>query len=222
VGNGDERITLSAKGDWALMKKDRLKISAGLYYTSNESTIQTEVPEGYLYEKLADESGNPQAVIRQYSRRFAETNTLDGALDWKYIPLLEKEKMNFQNSQEEIRLNLLAGYQITEWLSAEVLYQRWRNSRTESSLYPETSYYTRELVNRFVQVEPNGSLIYPVPLESIFDRSNTSADSYNLRSQLRVQKSIGTKGELSGLAGAEVRDWNSVTHSARYYGYEEQ
>src|SRR5690606_4002796 len=82
VGNGDERITLSAKGDWGLLKKDRLKFSAGLYYTSNESNVQTEIPEGYLYERLADESGNPQAVIRQYSRRFAEANTLDGALDW--------------------------------------------------------------------------------------------------------------------------------------------
>lgn len=222
VGNGDERITLSAKGDWALMKKDRLKISAGLYYTSNESIIQTEVPEGYLYERLADESGNPQAVIRQYSRRFTEGNTLDGALDWKYIPLLEKEKMNFQNSQEEVRLNLSARYQITEWLSGEVLYQRWRNSRTESSLYPETSYYTRELVNRFVQVEPNGSLTYPIPMGNIFDRSNKNSDSYNLRSQFRIQKSIGSKGELSGVAGVEVRDWKSVTHSARYYGYEEE
>lgn len=222
IDNGDERITLSAKGDWSLMKKDRLKISAGLYYTSNESIVKTEVPEGYVYERLTNESGNPQEVIRQYSRRFKESNTLDGALDWSYIPLLEKGKMNFQNSQQEIRLNLSAGYQITDWLSAEVMYQRWRNNRITSSLYPEISYYTREVVNKFVQVEPNGSLTYPVPLESIFDSSNTSADSYNLRSQLRVQKSIGTKGEFSGLAGAEVRDWNSITHSARYYGYEEE
>ncbi|MCE7056814.1 SusC/RagA family TonB-linked outer membrane protein [Algoriphagus sp. AGSA1] len=222
IGNGDERITLSAKGDWSLMKKDRLKISAGLYYTSNESTVRTEVPEAFLYERLIDDAGNPQAVIRQYSRRFTEANTLDGALDWRYIPLLEKNNMNFQNSQEEIRLNLSAGYRITDWLSVEVLYQRWRNNRTGSSLYPETSYYTRELVNRFVQEEPDGTLTFPVPLESIFDRSNTSADSYNLRSQLRFSKSIGEKGELSGLAGAEIRDWNSVTHSARYYGYEEE
>lgn len=221
IGNRDERITLNAKGDWSLTKSDRLKISAGIYYTSNTSNVQTEVPEAYLYERLADESGNPQAVIRQYSRRFAEANTLDGALDWTYIPLLEKGNMDFRNSQEEIRANFSTGYEITKWLSAEVLYQHWRNNRTGSSLYPESSFYTRELVNRFVQVESDGSLTYPIPQESILDRSNTISDSYNLRTQLRFNTAIGKKGEINGLAGTEVKDWNSVTHSARYYGYEE-
>ena len=222
IGNRDQRITLSAKGDWSLLKKDRLKISAGLYYTSDEDLINTEVPEGFIYERLQDNLGNPQSIIRKYSRRFADGNTLGGALDWKYIPLLEKGKMNFLNSQEEIRLNLATGYQILDWLSAEVLYQRWKNNAIGSSLYPETSFYTRDLVNTFVQEETDGSLTYPIPLGSIFDRSNTNSDSYNLRTQFRVQKPIGTKGELSGLVGAEVRNWSSVTHSARYYGYEEE
>ena len=221
IGNRDDRITLNAKGDWALLKEERLKISAGLYYTSNQSIETTEVPEAYLYERLTDESGTPQEIIRQYSKRFKEGATLNGALDWRYIPLLEKENMNFRNSQEEIRANFSVGYQLSNWLSAEVMYQRWRNNRTGSAIYPELSYYTRELVNRFVQVEPNGNLNYPIPMGSIFDRSNTVSDSYNLRTQFRVRKSIGEKGELNGLAGAEVRDWNTVTHSARHYGYEE-
>ena len=222
IGNRDERITLNAKGDWSLTTSDRLKISTGLYYTSNTTHIKTEVPEAHLYERLTDESGTPQAIIRQYSKRFTDGATLDGALDWSYIPLLEKESMKFQNFQEEIRANLSVGYEIANWLSAEVLYQRWRNNRTGSSLYPESSFYTRELVNRFVQVESNGALTYPIPEGSIFDRSITSSDSYNLRAQLRFNTGIGAKGELSGLAGAEVKDWNSVTHSTRNYGYEEE
>ena len=222
IGNGNQRITLSAKGDWSLGKKEKLKFSAGLYYTSNETKTTTEVPEGFLYERLADRSGNPLPVVRQYSTRFKESNTLNGVLDWRYIPLNEKGQLDFKNSQEEFRANLSAGYQIRPWLSAELQYQHWKNTLTNSQIYPESSYYVRELVNRFVQVEPNGSLTYPVPLGSIFDRFHTVSDSYNLRSLLRFQKNLGQKGELSGIAGMEVRDWNSITHSARYYGYEEE
>lgn len=221
IGNGDERITLNAKGDWTLLKNEKLRLSAGIYYTSNLRSTETEVPEAFPYERLADESGNPLPIIQKYSSRFTESTTLGGALDWTYVPLRELGQLNDRNFQEEIRANLSASYQVSDWLTAEVLYQRWRNTGTNSTLYPESSFYARDLVNRFVQVESEGSLTFPIPQGSILDRSNGQSDSYNLRSQLRFQQNIAG-GELTGLAGVEVRDWKNERHSARYYGYDEE
>lgn len=221
IGNSDERITLNAKGDWTLLKNDKLRLSAGLYYTSNARNIGTEVPEAFPYERLTDESGNPISIIQKYSSRFTQSTTFNGALDWNFVPLRELEQLDFRNFQEEIRANLSASYQILDWLNAEVLYQRWRNTSTNSTLYPESSFYARDLVNRFAQVETEGSLSFPIPRGSILDRTNGQSDSYNFRSQLRFQKSFAG-GELTGLAGFEVRDWKNEGHSARYYGYDEE
>lgn len=221
VGNSDRRITLSAKGGWKLLKNERLTLNAGFHFTENRENIGTEVPDGFLYESLKDEFGNPNPIIRQFSRRFVENNVFGDLLDWRYIPLLEKGILDFENRQEEVRVNLTGGYQITDWLSADVLYQQWRNNRNNEQLYPQSTFYARELVNRFAQIDQNGGVVTPIPSGSIFDRMNFKSDSYNFRGQVKINKKVGEKGELSGLMGAEWREFNSIQHSARHYGYRE-
>lgn len=220
-GNETRRITFSAKGNWNLGSRKKLRISTGFYYTGNLATTGTEMPEGYAYERLADDAGNPLPLIKEYSRRFVENNTLDGLLDWRYIPLEEKGNRGYSNRQDEFRANLSLAYQLTEGLSAELLYQGWFSNSTLEDLHAESSFYTRELINRFTQVDEEGNVSYPVPQGSILDRSTTRADSYNLRGQVRYEKTLGTKTELTALAGSEVRELQSMRHASRYYGYQE-
>jgi TonB-linked SusC/RagA family outer membrane protein len=222
VGNNDRRITLSAKGGWKLLKNEKLTFNFGFHFTENRNNRSTEVPNGFLYESLEDEFGNPLPVIRQYSRRFVENNQFGDLLDWRYFPLKELGILDFEDRQEEVRVNLAAGYQLTDWLSADVLYQQWRNNRNNHQLHPERSFFARELVNRFAQLDQNGNLVTPVPPGSIFDRTNFSADSYNFRGQLRINKDFGDKGDLSGIVGVEWREFTSIQHNARHYGFRER
>lgn len=188
-----------------------------------ESAIRFSDAEGiYPYAHLADQDGNPLPVTRDYRRGFVYEAAENGLLNWQYYPLKEIELTNNLTSLTEYRINTTLGYQIFPSLKAEVLYQYWKNDTEGRDHHLEDSYFARNLVNLYTQVNNDGSLYRAIPEGGILDMNNSHASSHNLRGQLNYEHSWRQKHRLSALAGYEIKEVVAANTWYRYYGYDDE
>lgn len=220
VGSYFNRITLNTLNNWSLIK-NKLELSAGVYLAQNKNYSDTKRPQVFAYDRLADNDGNPLSITRSYSERYINSIANDGLLDWTYIPLNERGLEIQDNRALDLRVTTSAGYQILPGLKAEVLYQYWQNGQRNSNHYPFESYYTRDYINRYTQVNPDGSFSKPVPEAGILSLNNINASSHSIRGQLSYFKETGNHS-LSALAGYEAKDMEGANNAVTYFGYDDE
>ncbi|MDX5479097.1 MAG: TonB-dependent receptor, partial [Cyclobacteriaceae bacterium] len=152
---------------------------------------------------------------------FVEETRNTGLLDWSFRPLDEIGKLNSKSAANDLRINLGLNYKVSENLSAQVLYQYWRNNFNSRNIQDVELFTVRNLINSYSQVSADGSLFRPVPLGDRLYTGYRESFSHNLRTQLNYSRSIG-KGDLVALGGWELRDRQSLEDRATYYGYNDR
>jgi TonB-linked SusC/RagA family outer membrane protein len=227
-GDRNNRITLNAKNSWAFFQQ-KLRFSTDLYYIEGRSQNNGINPLGLRqssfdvlpsYSRLADAAGNPLPLVQDYRLGFLEEAEGVGLLDWRYRPLEERALVDKSTRLREFRANLEAGYQLLPELQALLRYQYWTSNVLGRDHYDGESYYARDLVNRFTQVEDDGSLSYAIPQGGILDQRNRLSHSHTLRAQLLFARLWGQRHQLNALAGWEGKGIETRSNSLRYYGYE--
>lgn len=232
IENQFDRITLNANHSWTLLDQ-KLEFKTGIYYSgtraqrnnSGENDIRFSDSQGiYPYARLANNDGIPLPVTRDYRRSFVWEAAENGLLDWQYYPLKEIELTDNVTSLTEYRINTSLGYQILPSLKAEVLYQYWKNDTEGRNHHLADSYFARDLINLYTQVNNDGSLYRAIPEGGILDLNNSKASSHNLRGQLNFDPPAGgqQKHRLSALAGYEIKEVISDNNWYRYYGYDDE
>lgn len=221
VANDNERMTLGMKNSW---KGTDNKFTAALdaYYSRSKRSTGTAVPEPYAYERLADEGGSPLPVIHGYSSRYIESIQDAGLLDWRFIPLDEIGLLQQKNISSDYRINAQVGYELAKGLRASLLYQYWKNDAVSSDLSTMDTYITRNNINRYTQMAEDGSLSYPIPMGSIYDRTSGTGQSQNGRVQLDYNRKWNGKHHVVAIGGFEIKDRQFDGHSSRYYGYDDE
>ncbi|MGN8072657.1 SusC/RagA family TonB-linked outer membrane protein [Mucilaginibacter sp. 22184] len=224
VGNAYDRVTVSGNHTWVLRK---LELSLGMNYTGSRTDRDNPGNLGwgnssriYPYARLADDRGNPLAVVHDYRQSFVDAAPGLGLQDWAYRPLQELRLADNRQEVADYRLNTGLTYAISKGLKAQVLYQYERSTATGRVLQGADSYYTRNLVNRFTQVDADGVLSLPVPLGGILDLENDISVNHDGRGQLNYDGAWGRKNELSAIAGYEIQTLRVRGDSYRYYGYD--
>lgn len=222
TGNDNSRLTLNSKNTWTLLS-GKMRLSTGMYYSQTVRNVGTELPnvlDYSIYDRLVSPSGEALPITRTYSTRFLETveNNVPGMLDWRYRPVDEIGMLDHRNGFNDLRLNAGLQYDLTKGLQIEVLHQFWKGNGALENYSPQTSFFTRDLINRFTQMGPGGNLTYPVPVGSILDWGITESQSHNFRSQIRYHKEIKDH-ELNFLGGFEAKDLKSEGRNSRLYGY---
>lgn len=220
-GNGNSRYTLSLQNDWK-SGNGRLDLGAGVYWAQSESETGMEAPSMLPYERLRDESGIPQRVMRDFNTRYLAQFPALGYLDGTFVPLNEIGLSSNRLSQTDARFNLALGYTVAPWLKATVRYQYWTNTAESRHHQPLESYNTRWLINRYTQTSPEGLLSYPVPMGGLLDQGNSNATGQYLRGQLNIDKAWKETHEVHGIVGAEVKNVNLLSSGTRYYGYDDE
>src|SRR5690606_21114085 len=91
-----------------------------------------------------------------------------------------------------------------------------------ATLYDEKSYYTRNTINQFSQIDYNeGIVIRPIPLGSILNEDKTKSWSHYGRAQVNWNEKFGSKHHLTGLLGIEWRQDKQMFDGGGYvYGYD--
>jgi TonB-linked SusC/RagA family outer membrane protein len=223
VRDGYSRVSLNANNTYNLLP-EKLEITTGLSLTAsttqnnNNSTISALYP----YLKLADAKGNALSVPAYLRQSYVDTAGGGRLLDWNYRPLDELWNADNTTKLTDYRINLGIRYTILKGLEAKAYYQYGHGYSDLENFQSQKTYYTRNLINEYTQVDSTGVLTRPIPLGGILDKTITSYDANNVRLQLAYDHLLGRdqSHSLNAIAGAELRDVEQQVSMSRQYGYD--
>jgi len=229
ASEGTDRITLRTQNSFQVSK--RLGIDIGLnfiqnsYRTGANNGINTQSNTGkslYPYARLADDNGNPLPVYFNYTQSFLNDAQAKGLLDWQISPVEDIGHRHYRAQTRELVANAGINYNILSGLSFGLKYQYLYSGNNINDAYDKDAYYTRDLINRFTQVNPDGSLNRPVPVGDIIMRNNLETFSNHARAQLNYDKRWNGEHQVSAIAGWEISDVHTKGYNAVFYGYDQK
>lgn len=230
IKRDQDRLTLRANTSINPIKN--LEVQTSILYTRNNgkdvgsnSIISynnlraSDTYNLFPYIRMADDSGNPTSVPKDYRTDFVLTEGDGFLLDWQYRPMAELKESSYKKYSNDLLLNLNTNYKFNSVLSADIKYQYERTTSEDENFQGQGSYYTRNLINRFTQI--NGTEVKRIiPLGGILDLSNGDLNAHGLRGQLNFNKTFAGKHQVTAIAGAELRQNSSTANSYRTYGYD--
>ena len=232
LGEKYTRMNLRFQNVWKPFKQ--LSLSSSVYYTESDTKSGRTGYGGIImdrssfvpYMQLADDNGNPLAVFKSYDQNYKDSFEKGKLLDWNYYPLDDWKYDQVKTKGTEVMITTGINYKIIKGLEADLKYQYQRQHDTSDNLHGAQSYFARNYVNMFAQVDSNGgngnndSYTFVVPKGGILDKSGALTVINNIRGQLSYAGKWN-KHSLSLIAGGESRDAVRTYESNRYYGFNE-
>jgi len=220
VSDAYNRFTLNAR-NVSRMFNDKLELSADLFFTKSTNQTNPQLYNfQYPYEQLVDKNGNGLPVIRDYRQASKDALSDKGLPDWNYYPFNERKNNDNRTGSTDYRINIALRYNIyKDIFSLTGNYQYQQGNIDQTILYDQNTYYTRLIINKFAQIDPSGTITYPVPLGSVYNIVNTDYKSNMGRIQLNYHQLFNKRHEVNFLAGFEVKDYNSYTLNTNLFGY---
>jgi TonB-linked SusC/RagA family outer membrane protein len=221
--NSYERFTLTANNSFSFLK-DKLQAIVNLaLVTSKTKNNQFVFTNPYTpYDQLADENGNHLSVVREGGLRKQYTDTAGKGklLDWSFRPLDENSSNQFIKLMD-YRINAGIKYNIISGLNLNLNYQYQKGSINNDALRDQNSFYTRDIINSFTQLNQTTlETIRPVPLGAIDYAVNTNYYSNYGRLQLNYSGRFNEKHSINAIGGVEIKDYRADSRSNTVYGYD--
>jgi len=216
----DQRYSLTAKNSFNIWK-DRLIISSDIFFTeSDKKGISSPyLTPRYPYERMFDENVNALATVKDLRANFVKSIDTDQMLDWSYYPANELRADRIITGTD-YRLNHRIEGKILPGLNVSADYLFQKGTQDNRRHYLSESYYVRNLVNTFTQVDKTtGQLDRPIVPGDILDQDYSRYTNKAGRVQLNFDKQFG-KHQIHALAGFEIRDYKTESSSDRRYGYD--
>ncbi len=203
-----------------------LRLNIGAYYTNSTATSGTNTwsvrfdgkPIPYL--RLADDNGNP-LPIPTYNKTYTDTIGSGKLLDWNFYPLDDYKYQTAITKTEDLVANIGINYTLLKGFNIDLKYQYQRQTANQVQNSTVESFYTRDMINRYSQIDyATGDIKYIIPYGDIRRLSNSVTNSQNLRLQANYQRQWLKHG-ISGIVGAEVREITLQGDQNTLYGYSE-
>jgi TonB-linked SusC/RagA family outer membrane protein len=219
------RITLTSQNTYRL--GSRLTLNAGINFTSsgaiagktgydNITASNGRLP---MYTLLADGQGNPIPVMKQYRQPYLDTAGGGKLLNWNYYPIDEHNHISNTSRISALTTNLGLTIRLTKGLTADIKYQYQRQSQDNTVIYDLQSFYARNLVNSYSQLNRATAVVtYKVPKGGVYSNAGSLLLVHNIRAQLNYTRSWKDH-RLDAIAGTEVRQAVSNSSSFMAYGY---
>lgn len=225
VRDGYDRLTVNSMLTYHPLSK--LEVTSGFLFcntidkTNNNGGIRSLSGKAlYPYNRLADENGNPIALLRDYNAGFVTQAEPGGLLDWSYVPLEDINNSDYTIKTNDIRINTSLKYSISANLNIEARYQFEQQNTNTRNLQSIELYSTRDMINKFACVEA-GQLVFPVPVGDILDLRYSNLASHAGRVQANYNAQLKGDHMLTALIGAEIRQARLTGSSGRFYGYDD-
>lgn len=233
IRNKYERFSINSINTFSPAKN--LELTADIRYSNSVATINTNgaaygnVSVGgaygrvFPYARLADDEGNPMAIVKNFRSDYINSTANLGFLDWTYKPLEDIRYADYTSAIADLILRGMIKYNFTPALNAVVQYQYQSQSTQNRNYQSLQSYSTRNLINTFFNpAETSGTLRYPVPKGAILDLYNGTLTSGNFRTQLNYNKLFNNVHEITALGGVELREISMIGTPRTSYGYDEE
>lgn len=214
----NERISFSASNTYRPLKFVELNTNINYVQVNgeNNSSISTTLSR-FPYNQLADSDGSPLAIPNAYRQPYINSAEGSGLLDWQYRPLRELALANNKTRSSETRINTDLKLRPLNGLTVDLKYQYQKTIGKSRKLDDKSSYYVRNLVNKYTQTD--GTRIFPYG--DILTIGNDERLAQAFRGQLNFEKSISDNHDLNILAGTEVRQVHFDSDGYQLYGYDD-
>ncbi|PPK99509.1 SusC/RagA family TonB-linked outer membrane protein [Parapedobacter indicus] len=228
-GSENDRINVKLENSFNIGTK--LLLDSRIFWTQTRNTYASLGTTGanygsngypYPYIRFADDDGQPLPVPNDYRMGFLDTAGQGKLLDWQYRPLDEIRNPANHVLTREILMNVGLTYKIAQWANAELKYQYGNENGIHQNHGSLENYATRDLINRYTQIDANGVVSYAVPLGGILRLTNTAASSHRLRGQANINKDWTDRHRLRGLLGMDVQQRKTTSNAYDTYGYDDE
>lgn len=228
ISSDQDRLVLNYTTSYKPIKN--LELNANISYSRRTSDDQSTsnpvrgltVGSGgyYPYTRLADDQGNPLSIPYKYRPAFIDllSNTYGNKIqDLHFTPLNDINQGYFKTNLKSLNFNVGGNYVITDFLSANIVYNYNNTNYQSDYLDRQNSFYIRDVVTFFtttsgIQQFPQGARYY----------GNVTNSSYNsFRGQLNFNKTWSDKHILNAIAGIETTNSYSLNKPFHYLGYNE-
>lgn len=224
VGNNFSRVNLNHQN--RLRPMTNLEISLGVKYASmkqdnnQQTNIQMQLGRDvYPYANLVGDNG--EALIIERDHRAAYIDGLEATgnfLDWRYRPYEELSLADNSNLTSNLLFNGGLEYSFFPGLMGEIRYQYEQQNTNTRQHYNEDTYYTRNLINRFTQID-GGTITRPIPVGGILDQGYAFLKAHSTRGQINFNQEW-SRHRISAIAGMELRTSENDGNNRRVYGYD--
>ncbi|QEC41533.1 TonB-linked SusC/RagA family outer membrane protein [Pseudobacter ginsenosidimutans] len=228
-GNYENRYTLRTVTEIKPVKN--LSIEVGLLYINNlsengSSFASTFMPVGgknalYPYAEFQGSDGEALAIPFSFNKKFIDTAGGGRLLDYSYRPLDEIGLNSIKTKSENINLTARIKYNFKPGLSAEIRYGIDKQSTSIETINDEKSYYMREMINRWTQIDGDRTT-YILPKGSRISVQDQNAFKHQFRGQLSYNNKWNGLHEVTAFVASEISQnkGSGATYSA--YGYDRE
>lgn len=218
--NEYDRVTINGNNSYLLLH-DRLEVSTDLAFTASTTVNDNQGITGvnYPYAQVADAHGSPLPVAFGLNEPYIDTAGGGQLLDWHYRPLQELQNADNPTRLTDYRINFGARYMVWKGLDIRAYYQFGRGSSDNPNYMSQQTYYTRNLINEFTQIN-NGVPNYIVPLGGILIENTAAYTANNIRLQVNYADTLARNGLLNVIGGGEVRDIEGANATMELFGYD--
>jgi TonB-dependent starch-binding outer membrane protein SusC len=232
VRNGFDRLTVNAQNTYSPLAN--LSITTGLNYSSNNTALNNNLYYGtgissggpiagiYPYAQFADANGNHLSIVKDYRASYVQNAISGGLLDWSYKPLDELALGDDNTTVKDLVFNVDATYKFLKHWNVSIQYQNENQAVDNVNYQSQATYAARNLINEFTIVNPGTSPTYQVPLGGIYNLEHDALNSNNVRGLVNYNQLFGTKYEITGLIGAEVKQLTNSGYTRNSLGYDDQ
>lgn len=180
----------------------------------------TPMNRAISYLAFRDDEDNPLAIDKNYRGYFIDGIGQGKFLDWKYYPAEDYKHVDRQLDRMELFSTVSLGYNPIPSLGFTGSFQYQIQFREQRSHNNVNSYYSRDLINQFSQIDGNtGGVSYVIPIGGILQSNNASVNSFTWRGQANFKEHFGSHS-IHAIAGFELK--GSGTRSKtnpNLYGY---
>lgn len=214
----DDRISLRQNNLFRI--GSRLQIQADLSYATKmlRSSLGISNYVTYPYTRLFDDNSNGIMVPYLLNPDYVKSLTKSKLMDWTLNPFDDLGQSQSRGNIDHMAAILTTTYKLMEGLNMKLLYGLETQKSKGRALYEENSFFSRDLINRFTQVDKDGNVKYIVPKGAIEDRSYNEMVGHRVRAQLDYDKNWNDTHKLNLLIGSEWSDRQSQGNSYRNYG----
>lgn len=217
-----DRHTVSFNNTYKPIKKLTINLSVMYSSSRNQSGApaygSVRGPNNGLpiYTQLENYNGTALPIYNTFRQGYIDTVGGGRLLDWRYYPATDYLNTPITNLGQNLNAGLSMDYRLLPWLNVKMNYRYQLESRETEALNTASSYFTRDMINRFTQITTTTR--YGIPKGDILDYSQSNIAAQNLRGQL-VAEQRWHLHHLSAIAGAEMSDARTRSRSDRSYGY---
>lgn len=229
VNNGRNRTTVISSNSFKPFKA--MEVTTYLNFSQNNTAMGNDVRYGvikvgtpryndlYPYARFADEEGKALSVVKDYRSTYLDSVGRLGFLDWRYRPLDEISNKVDDVAIQNLVLKASVKYNFSKKINAQLHYQNERQTVYAKNFWSESTYYTRNLINRFsVFNRATNEFTYNLPRGGIMEVGDYDWKTNSVRGDVNFTH-VSKDHAIRAILGAEVRELSAEGSIRKSVGY---